>query len=175
MSKTDFRYVYLLVIFLLLPATLLADTLEISQRNLQTIAEQQFPISRETPFALVKFSNPQVILKEGSDRLGISLDISAEFPGQLSTSGQGQIDGELEYRADKGEFHLREPKMSALSLQGIAPEYNAMLQSLISEFARQSLPIIAVYRLDENQAQQAMIKRMLKSATVRNGKLLVEF
>ena len=173
MLKISFRY--LLAVFLLLPAILQANTLEISHQDLQLMAEQQFPINRKTPFALVSFDNPQVILAKNSNRLGISLDISAKFPGQLSTRGKGQVDGELEYRPEKGEFHLRNPRMVAVSLQGIAPEYNAMLQSLISEFARQSLPIIVVYRLDENQPEQALAKRMLKSVQIKNGKVIVKF
>lgn len=164
----------LLFIALLLPAPAWAYVVEMTQEQLQVMLAKGFPLKREVAFATLTFDQPRLVLEQGSNRLGLALTLLAEMPGQRPARGSGMIDGELEYHADTGEFHLRNPSVKSLSFDGLAPQYNALLQGVVAEYAAQTLPIVVLYRLDESEMRQAMARRMLKSVQVKDGKVLAE-
>lgn len=166
--------VRLLFVVLLLPALAWAYVVEMTQVELQEMLVKNFPVKRDITFAVLTFDKPQVVLTKGSNRLGLALTLTAEMPDQWVARGSGMIDGELEYDAAKGEFHLRNPGVKSLSFEGLPPQYSSMLQGVVAEFAAQTLPIIVIYKLDEKQFRQSMTRKMLKSVQVKDGKVLAE-
>ena len=151
-----------------------AYTVEMSQTELQAMVEQGFPIRQQTPFATTVLSQPKITIPANSQRLRLSVAITAVFPNNITSKGRAEIEGELDYDATKGEFHLREPSVTALYFDNLPQQYRELLTTVIGALARQTLPIIVIYRLDEKDLRQSMAKRVLKDVKVRNGKLIAE-
>jgi len=151
-----------------------AYTLTITQKDLQTMTDAWFPVSQTTAIGDVELSSPRIVLTTGSDRIEFAVTIRIEMPGQYIATGNGVIDGELDYSAERGEFYLRDPRLMQLTVDGLPPSYDAMVLSVINDFTRQHLPLIVVYRLDNQTIGHASVLRTLKSVRVHQGKLLVE-
>jgi hypothetical protein len=103
-----------------------------------------------------------------------AVTIRIEMPGQYIATGDGVIDGELDYSAQRGEFYLRDPRLMQLAVDGLPPSYDTMVLSVINDFTLQHLPLIVVYRLDRKTIGHASVLRTLKSVRVHKGQLLVE-
>ena len=151
-----------------------AYTVEITQAELQAMVERGFPIVQQTPYATTKLSQPKVSIVNGSKRLRLGVSITGIFPGNLVSSGRAEIEGEPDYQSDKGEFHLREPVLTSLHFDRLPAEYQELMGTLVSAIVRQTLPIIVIYRLDTRDLRQSTVRRMLKSISVKNGKLIAE-
>jgi len=88
--------------------------------------------------------------------------------------GSGAIDGDLEYRQETGEFYLRDPKVRCLEIENLPSEAVMLLRQLLQEMAQQSLQLMLVYQLNDNDLRQRMARSVLQSVTVRNGKSILE-
>jgi hypothetical protein len=151
-----------------------AYTVEITQPELQAMIVQGFPIRQQMPFASAILSQPRITIPPSGKRLRLAVAISTTFPNNITSKGRAEIEGELGYDADKGEFHLREPSVTALSFDQLPPQYRELVTSIVSGIAYQTLPIIVIYRLDEKDLRQSMARQTLREVTVSNGKLIVE-
>ena len=151
-----------------------AYTLTMTQKDLQTMTEGWFPVNQTTVIGDVELSSPRIILPSGSDRIGFAVNIRIEMPGQYIATGNGVINGELDYSAKRGEFYLRDPRLTKLTVDGLPPSYDAMVLSVMNDLTEQHLPLIVVYRLDKQKIAHASVMRTLKSVRVYKGQLLVE-
>lgn len=151
-----------------------ALTYQMTQQELQTKVEKSFPLQKETPFAMLTFSSPRVVLKSENNRLGVMMNVLAESAGKTLGKGTGMVDGELEYVAASGEFRLRNPKVNDLVIDGLSPNANTLLQGVASDALARMMPVIVVYKLDEKEFRQSMAKRMLKSIRVESGRVVAE-
>ena len=151
-----------------------AYTLNMTQKELQVMIDVWFPISQATAIGVVKLSSPKILLTNASDRLGFSVNIKLEMSDQYVATGNGVIDGELDYSAERGEFYLRDPQLVKLTIDGLPPSYDDIVLSVINNLTQQQLPLIVVYKLDKQSLSQAPILGTLKSVRVQKGQLLVE-
>ncbi len=151
-----------------------AYTLSITQKELQAMIEIWFPVTQATAIGDVKLSSPKIRLPNDSGRINFAVNINLDMPDQYTAAGNGVIDGELDYNAERGEFYLREPRLLNLKVDGLPSSYDAIVLSVINDLARQQLPLIVVYRLDKEEIGQASVRRTLKSVRVQKGRLLME-
>ncbi len=166
---------FIVLIGLIIPARQAqAYTLALSQKDLQTMTEIWFPYRQGTAVGDVELSSPRVILRRDSGRMGFAVAIRLEMPGQYHATGNGLIDGELDYNAERGEFYLREPRLIQLAVDGLPPSYDALVKTVINDLTQQHFPLIVVYRLEKQALGHASVLRTLKSVRVHDGKLLVE-
>ncbi len=148
-------------------------TISIPASTVTSSLQRQFPITQSFTFGKVHLSDPQAILKQGSDRVvtGTSLGYSSSLipmqKGSLYVSGIPYFD------ARSGNIFLKEPKIEKLSfnqyklssfLQG--PMQEAILP-LINEIFRKT----PIYKVDKSSFQGSF----LKNVYVSNGELLVTF
>jgi hypothetical protein len=166
---------WLLALLLLCPgAQALAYSVEISQEEVQAAVATVFPIRQQIPFITTEFSNPTVRLVKGSNRIRLGLAVRASFADQAATSGQAEIEGELGYDPARGEFHLRQPAITGLDIDALPPDSVAALKILLNAATQQILPSVVLYRLDERDFRQGMMRRALKGVSVRDGRLFAE-
>ena len=151
-----------------------AYTLTMTQKDLQKMTEVWFPIRQATAIGDVKLSSPKILLTKDSDRLSFAVNIRLEMPDQYIAKGDCVIDGELDYNAERGEFYLREPRLLKLSVDGLPSSYESIVMSVISDLTQQQIPLIIVYRLDNQAIGQASVLRTLKSVHVHKGQVIVE-
>lgn len=151
-----------------------AYTLEFNRAELQQYVTAYFPLSQQTPFSRVTYSNPSVVLDENSNRIGLEVTVRAEMPGMMPVSGRGQIDGDLEYRRDTHQFYLHEPRISKVRFAESDYQLTGTLQQMINSLSQQGLPLILVYELKDEDLRQKMARGVLKGVTVNQGKLFLE-
>ncbi len=146
---------------------------EITPQQMQQMAEQQFPIEKQTLFAKLRLSDPELAITS-QQRLSLKSQVSAYFPNQTMSEGVAQLEGELHYVAERGEFELRQLRLQQLAIKGAGEELNQLLHDLAAQLIAQSLPKVVVYRLDDKRFRDRMTKRSLQSITVRDGVLIAE-
>ena len=173
------RLTYVSIILFLIAMGLLtpkahAYTMTITQKELQVMVEVLFPIRQSTAIGEVKLSSPIILLQGVSDRIGFAVNVALEMQDQYIAKGNGVIDGELDYNAERGEFYLRNPRLLKLKVDGLPPSYDSIVLSVINDLTQQELPLIVVYKLDKQSLAQAPILGTLKSVRVQKGRLLVE-
>jgi len=151
-----------------------AYTFELSKGEVQEAIDGYFPVKHISPFVMLTAHDPKVSLDQKSDRVGLEFSVLANVPGILTGEGRGLIDGDLEYRHKSGEFYLRDPKIKGLELYDVAPEITATVKLALQQLMKQSLPVILVYKLQDNDLKQKMARSVLSSVEVRDGKLLLE-
>jgi hypothetical protein len=151
-----------------------AYSLTMTQKDLQKMTNTWFPVQQTTAIGDVELSSPRIVLPSGSDRIECAVNIRIEIPGQYIATGNGVIDGELDYSAERGEFYLRNPRLMRLTVDGLPPSYDEIVLSVINDLTQQHLPLIVVYRLDRQKIAHASVLRTLKSVRVHKGQLLVE-
>ncbi len=151
-----------------------AYTLELSKVELERYAQAYFPITQQTPFSKVRYSSPEVVLDEKTNRIGLEVTVHAEIPGMMVIAGRGQFDGKLEYRQQSHQFYLHDPKLNNVRFANSHYELANNLQQLVNSISQQTLPMIFVYELKDHDLRQKMARSILKSATVQQGKLHLE-
>ncbi|MGD2064751.1 MAG: DUF1439 domain-containing protein, partial [Nitrospirota bacterium] len=149
-------------------------TVTVGGPALQKAVEAAFPITRENAVGAVTLSNPRVLLRPGSRRIGLATNVKAAMPDQPPLTGNGVIDGEIAYDPTRHEFHLREPRVSSLAIDGMEGPFAALVESAVEVLMQDQLPVIVLYRLDEETLRQAPQLRMLKGVGVRNGALVLD-
>ena len=159
---------------LLMQSIAAATTIELTGQQLQQTVEQYFPIQHTTSFARLGIYRPVVVMDRVSSRIGLSVSVTADVPGMMQGTGRGTIDSDLVYNRTQGEFHLRDPKIRLLELVGFPAEISASIQRGLQEMMQQSLPVILVYKLNNDDFKQRLTKSILSSVKVENGKLILE-
>jgi hypothetical protein len=149
-------------------------TVTVGAPALQKALEAYFPITRENALGAVTLSNPRVILRPGSPRIGLATDVKAVMTDQPPFTGKGLVDGEIAYDPRRHEFHLREPRVSSLAIDGLEEPFATLLEGAIDAITQSQFPVIVLYRLDDAALQDSTKLRMLKAVGVRDGNLVVE-
>ena len=89
-------------------------TISVEREQLQERLDARFPAQREAFLSSVTLENPTVILRDGSDRIGVDLDI--RDPDTAEPSAPGEI-GEIWLRADSVMTeYWNKPEQTAASL-----------------------------------------------------------
>lgn len=151
-----------------------AFTFKFNRAELQQYVQDYFPFSQQTPFSRVIYSNPNVVLDEQSNRIGIEVTVRAEMPGMMPLAGRGQIDGRLEYRRETHQFYLHEPQISKVRFANAEHQLTGTVQQMINSVSQQSLPLIFVYELKDSDLREKMARSVLKNVRVRQGTLIVD-
>ena len=162
------------LLFLAVSRSSFAYTVTVTEADLEANVSEYFPLESDTPLYHLQLFRPVVTLNAKTNRVGLNVDFSIEVPDQYQARGSAYIDGEIGYNADNGEFYLREPALVSMSANDLPDQYTGMIRDALNLFARRSLPVVVLYRLDRNDPREAVMLRTLKSVKVEGGKLLIE-
>ncbi len=146
--------------------------IEITQQQMQAMAEKQFPIHKITLLTNITISNPQLSLVE--KRLALQVDVLAKFPNQTQSQGSAKIDGALGYLANKGEFLIMQPNLVDLTINGLNSPGNKLLKGILSQQLVEQIKHVVIYRLDDKRFRDRMAKKNLKSIQIRDGVLYAD-
>ena len=144
-----------------------------TREDLQARLTKRFPRKEKHALVAVTFSNPEILLEPGAAAMGIRLEI--EIAPRLGKRRRGQVmaEGGLEYRPQRGQFFIVNPKVIAVELDDVKGEYQQSVRSVVDRFVERYLSEVAVYRLDQKDFKQKVAKLVLKSVDIRDGKLVV--
>ncbi len=149
-------------------------TISVNRHELQERLDQRFPISRKTVLIDVTLRDPEVILSEGSDRIGVALDLAGSLPLLGAVGGNVGVSGLISYRQETKQFFFHELRIDALEIKGIHAGIVATVRNAVEAAAHLALAELPVYTLDQRTFREIAAERVLKSVRVRDGKLYLE-
>jgi hypothetical protein len=146
-------------------------TLTMGRDEIQRRLEAKFPVEQQVFVSTVTLEQPRVILREGSDRIGIDLRIRVRAPLLPEYGGQVAVTGKLVYRREETAFFLREPVLEDLVIDGLRAEHAELVRKPAETAASAALETIPVYRLEGRDLEEVGARSLLETVVVRDGKL----
>lgn len=156
------------------PASAMNFIVQLDQPQLQRKVERMFPVTHADPLYQVELSHPQVILREGSDRVGLRLDVAGTIMQQMSLSGRSMMEGRLRFDPKSGAFYLEDAELKELDIDGLPAQYTSEFRNLAEQAAREVLRTRPVYVLGQSGEEKTLMGREIKAISVRHGKLVIE-
>lgn len=164
----------LLLVLFAAPAAAMNFVIELAQADLQRRVERLFPVVHEDPLYRVELGAPRVILRSGSDRIGLNLAVAGTLLHELALSGRAELDGRLRYEPASRAFYLDDAAVTELVIDGVPAPYLGELRRVAEQAARELLATRPLYVLGQFGEATAPLGREIKSVSVRDGKLVVE-
>jgi len=159
---------------LAMPALAMNFIVQLDQAQLQQKIERLFPVAHADALYQVELTHPQVILREGSDRIGLRLDVTGNVMQQLPLSGRTLMEGHLRFEPKSGAFYLEDAELKELDIDGLPAQYTSEIRGLAQQTAREMLRTRPVYVLGQSGEEKTVMGREIKSVSVRRGKLIIE-
>jgi hypothetical protein len=141
----------------------------LGQTELQQAIALGFPVEK-TYLAVVhtRLSDPVVELKEGSDRIGLTVAVEIGLQGVgKPTRGSASLSCRIRYEPAEGSFYADDPSVDRLSLDG-HPEGAT---GAITWIVKGLLAHHPIYTLPSSGFGRSAAKLVLKDVRVQNGAL----
>ncbi len=152
-----------------------ATTLVLTREDLQREVDRKFPIEKRELVAVVRLSEPRVLLNEGSDRIGLGVTVTLEAPGIKPLSGHIEADGEVHYDPEQGTLFLDYARLEKLEAKGLSERDAKLAQEILNPLLNSALAHIPLYRLNPNDPRQARLRGTVKSLKVESGRVVIKF
>lgn len=146
----------------------------LDRADLQRRVERLFPVVREDPWIGVQLHHPVVILRDGSDRIGLGLHVDTTASSQIAVSGVAQVEGKLRFEREAGQFYLDDAQITDLALEGVEQPFVAQIRQIAEVVVRQALQVHPVYDLNQAGVSKRLMGAEIKSVAVDEGKLVIE-
>lgn len=149
--------------------------LDIEQAELQARIAPRFPTHHcKIVIACLDLSNPVVVLTEGEDSVGLSVDAKVRV-GNRERTGRIGFSGKPRYVPAEGQLFLDELKITTLAFDGLPAEYAEIVKWRGPEVINSRLQAHPVYTIDTSTAKGAVAKLAVRDVKVVNGKLRISF
>lgn len=166
----------LLILLLTITTTSVnAFTLEFTQAELQEKVSAMMPLKKKKLFITIIFTNPVVKLIKTANRIGIKTNIQAMIPGGIKGSGTAEITGSLNYKPEEGAFYIKDPTITTLHINKVKDVMQPKIKKLAQTAISKTMVARPVYKLKDDNVRHKLAKSALKSITVNDGILVVEF
>jgi hypothetical protein len=149
--------------------------IEITQQQIQERLAESFPISRDYLVVLrLTLSDPEVALKEGSDRIGfgVSATTNIKVNGEDLRGKVGLTSG-VRFERDEGTLLLVDPKVEQVAISLLPQRYEEEVLLAANLAADEFLEGYEIYNLDRTDLKR-LAKLVLQEAAVKNGVLRVK-
>ena len=152
-----------------------AGHLDIEQAELQARIAPRFPTHHcRLVVACLDLSNPVVVLTDGEDRIGLSLDAKVSLAGE-QRSGRVAFSARPRYMPAEGQLFLDDLQITMLELAGLRDEYAEIVKRSGPGMINAQLQSRPVYTVDTSSAKGAMAKLAVRDVKVVNGRLRISF
>src|SRR5205085_2623726 len=138
----------------------------------------------------VTLSDPEVLLEEGSDRMGLRMRVLVEpdAPPLLDGPPIGKqpplrrdvftgtlvVDGKLTYRPQEASFYYGDPTIKQLTFPHLPPGLETPVRNVAEALMAKHLQANPIYTMMDGDGKSRAAKSVLKSITVRDGKVVIE-
>jgi hypothetical protein len=147
-------------------------TVTVTAAELQRELSRKLPLTRAGRLATVTVQAAEVVLTEGSDRIGIRATSSVQLPLGRPLTGKVQVDGQLRYVPEQGELWFDDARVVDLGVAAIPASIKPTVEELVGGIARGVLARTPVYRLKQESIKQQLAKLVLREVVVRDGKVV---
>ena len=144
------------------------------REELQKKIEREFPLQKKKSLITATFSEPAVLLDEGSDRMGIGLAVKVALPGGKNFHGNVEADGELQYKPENGELFVFNSRVHQLQIPELPDRYRGPVQEVVARAVKHYLSSVLIYQLKQDDFKHSLARLVLKSVRVEEGNLVVE-
>jgi hypothetical protein len=148
-------------------------TQEFTEMELQEKIEGMMPLEKKKYFITLIVTAPKLDLLEESNELSIKADLAVYAPGRIKGSGTTTISGSITYNPSQGSFHLINPTVVKLHVNGIPEKFQPKIKQMAQTAISNAMSNVALYRLKDNDLKQKLAKSVLESVEISNVKLLV--
>lgn len=161
-------------------------TLTFTRDEIQAKVEEKFPIKRKAAVVTMVLSDPNIVLENGSDKIGLKSVVKAELPvsglaeiGQIvglggdSHKGSIFVEGEVEYEPVEGTFYFTKGKIRELSIEGFPEQVKQPITELANLAVKNDLAKVPLFTLNEKDMKERAAKFFLKKVQIKDGKLEV--
>ncbi|UCE59786.1 MAG: DUF1439 domain-containing protein [Phycisphaerales bacterium] len=151
--------------------------IQLTEQQIRENLDATFPMQKRHFLVIeLTFSEPNVALIEGSDRIsfGLKAEVNFRIAGEAKQlGGTAAVTAGLRYNPDDYSFYLDSPTLDELVVQGIPVEYVERINMLASELAQDRINRTPVYTLERTDLKQLTASLILKELTVKDGKLVI--
>ncbi|MDH5444738.1 MAG: DUF1439 domain-containing protein [Gammaproteobacteria bacterium] len=172
--KSKLRYLLICGLALCSTKQATAWTISLTEDQLQARINKRIPIEKQKLIFTVRVSSLDVVLKEGSDRIGFIAGLEILTPRHSSGKGIAELDGQLEYNKKNGQFYLLQPVVRKVSFKNVPDKYHSLLKKVLQKMLQRRLANTPVYQLDQSRTPHKIAKSLLKSVKVIDLKLVLE-
>ncbi len=149
--------------------------LDIDRAELQARIAPRFPTHHcKLLVVCLDLSNPVVVLNEGDDRIGLTVDAKVLL-GTRERVGRVGFSGRPRYVPDQGQLFLDELQITTLELSGLPEEYAAVVRLHAPAMLKAQLQSRPLYTIDTSTAKGTLAKLAVREVKVVNGKLRINF
>lgn len=149
--------------------------LDIELAELQARIAPRFPTHHcKLLVACLDLSNPIVVLTEGEDRIGLTVDAKVNLAGQ-ERIGRAGFSARPRYVPAEGQLFLDDLQITTLELAGLRDEYAEIVKRSGPGMINAQLQSRPVYTIDTRTTQGAMARLAVRDVKVVNGKLRISF
>jgi hypothetical protein len=149
-------------------------TVKLSREDIQRRLDATFPVDKQVLLTRVVLSHPKVVLTNGSDRIGVGLDVRVEVPIVGARTGSATLSGGLDYRRDEKGFFLRDPRLDRAEVQGLTAEELAPVKAPLESGAAAALTVIPVYQFKQRNLGEITAEHVLRRVYVKDGNVYAE-
>jgi hypothetical protein len=147
-------------------------TLKIEESELNNFS-QEFPINQDFVFANVQLQKPHVFVKNGTNRLAASINMSFSTIFLPSSDGTFSISGTPYFDRENSAIYLKNIQMEDLKLTNVTIDKN-----IVNALVVNTKPIIdnvfntiPIYKIDKSSFKGSFINNI----KIENSELLVTF
>lgn len=142
---------------------------EISQADIQSRIEPQFPVEKCVLVFCIELDNPFVKLKDGRARIEFGSDALMEVAfSKDQYDGNAGFSGELRYVSEESAFFLQDSKLEHLEVNGVSEEYKKDLDQLAALLVSEYLRANPIYSFEGTALELFAPWLELKEVNVRD-------
>ncbi len=144
-------------------------TIEFTRDELQEQTERFF--AKQELGENVTFTDPEVIILDGSDRIGLRVGVTVSAFGH---SGSGKVASTcyLSYVPAEAMFYITDPKIEELHINGVPKFAMSVITESVEKALARFAPRIPVYKLKDGNLKEVAAKLVLRKVEVKDGKAI---
>ncbi len=143
----------------------------LTRGEIQEWVEPRFPVSKLAYLVLVTLRDPKVVLPDGTDRIGIELNVDVKIPLLAALSGKIAASGTPRYEGGTKAFYLERPSVERVEINGLKPEHEPKARAAIEKLATELLATRPIYELKGRNLKEVTASYVLRDVLIRDGKL----
>ena len=147
----------------------------ITREELQREVEKRFPIEKSELLFTVRLSEPRVLLKPNSDRIGIGVSISVSGPVIKAISGKGELDGRVRFDPEARELFLESAELRLSEASGVSEKDLRTAEVVVRPLLSGLLARVPIYRLKETDLRFPGTNAQVKEMRVEEGRVILRF
>lgn len=152
-------------------------TLEISNKQLQTKLAERFPKEDCSVIVFcISVHSPQVLLVEGSERVGLRVGLATRSPVVGTTSpnsGTAALSAKLRYDKTQAALYLDDVRIDELQVGALPKLVTDAIKSLSPQLIGTTLQSQPIYQVKADSISEKLQRMAIGDVRVRDGKIKV--